>query len=224
MLSRAVTSGLAAASWFSDPRAPYLVLDRDLRIRAVNTAYERATGHPREVLLGEHLFDAFPDNPADPASDGVPRLAASIEHVLRRGRRSWMPYQRYDVPDRATPGSFVLKVWAPVNSPVTEDGRTVAVLHHVQDVTGSLQAVAPGSVAGVRSELGGIAALLAHQFPEVTHEAVVGVLTQAELLVLDTLGTPDLERTAALARLRLELRTGHPARPEGDAGRADRSR
>jgi hypothetical protein len=221
VLSRAATAAITSSAWFSDPGAPYLLLDTRLRICEVNPAYERATGQPREALLRAHLFDAFPDNPADPAADGVANLSASLERVLRTGTRSWMAFQRYDVPDLEVRGAFVRKIWAPVNAPVTEDGRTVALLHHVQDVTEPLQTVPPPPV-GSRPELDRVVRRLARAFPEVPAEAVLAVLTQSELVVLRALGAPDADRTTDLARLRLELRTGHPARPTGDGVVGDR--
>ncbi|PXY21411.1 hypothetical protein BAY60_25785 [Prauserella muralis] len=111
-----------------------MLLDSELRIRAVNPAYERATLRTEDELRGEYLFDAFPDNPADPGSDGVDKLGASLQHVLGRAQRHYMGIQRYDVP---VPGgtAFVKKVWTPVNSPIVEDGTVLGVLHHVEDVT-----------------------------------------------------------------------------------------
>jgi hypothetical protein len=49
----------------------YLVLLPDApryTIVAVNDAYARATMTTREDILGRGLFDAFPDNPADPTA------------------------------------------------------------------------------------------------------------------------------------------------------------
>jgi hypothetical protein len=219
VLSRAATAAITSSAWFSDPGAPYLLLDTRLRICEVNPAYERATGQPREALLRAHLFDAFPDNPADPAADGVAELSRSIDRVLRGGARSWMGFQRYDVPDLQAPGAFLLRIWAPVNAPVRERGRTVAVLHHVQDVTGPLRGTARAGSAPLRPGLGGVADVLLREFPEVPREAVVGLLTHSELVVLQSIGVPDVQRTAALARLRLEVRTGHPARTGTEVAR-----
>jgi two-component system, response regulator / RNA-binding antiterminator len=119
--------------------APYLVLDRELCIRAVNPAYERATLQPAAALLGCNVFDAFPDNPTTPESRSVANLTRSLETVLRRSRRDRMAVQRYDVPSPKRDGTFIRKVWSPTNSPLPDaDGRTVGVLHHVEDVTASV--------------------------------------------------------------------------------------
>ncbi|HET6817376.1 MAG TPA: ANTAR domain-containing protein [Mycobacteriales bacterium] len=127
---------VAAAPVFEATAAPYAILDRQLKIRAVNRAYEAATGHLRSDLLGEEMFVAFPDNPNDPHADGVRRLSASLHHVFTRGTRHYMGVQRYDVRDTDTAGRFRYKVWTPVNSPIRDEaGRCAAVLHHVEDVT-----------------------------------------------------------------------------------------
>ena len=133
---RAALTAIAVSPVFDETVAPYLLLDSDLKIVAANPAYAAATGRPREELVGAYIFDAFPDNPADPAANGVANLQASLERVLRRARRHRMHIQRYDVPGRTPDEAFVRKYWSPVNAPVPDDrGRTVGVLHHVEDVT-----------------------------------------------------------------------------------------
>ena len=61
---------------------PYLVLDRDLVIVAVNEAYCRATMTKREQILGRGIFDVFPDNPDDRLTTGTGNLHASLMRVL----------------------------------------------------------------------------------------------------------------------------------------------
>ncbi|MFF3277436.1 PAS domain-containing protein [Streptomyces chrestomyceticus] len=126
--------------------APYVVLDTDLRIQGVNPAYLRATGRGPEDLVGAFLFDAFPDNPHDPAASGVRNLGASLERVLRRGVPDEMGVQRYDIPDPDAPGAFRPKTWSPVNSPLIDaDGRVVGALHHVEDITAAHEVLDPAS-------------------------------------------------------------------------------
>ena len=63
----------------------YLVLLPDApryTIVAVSDAYARATMIKREEVLGRGLFEALPDNPADPTGVGVTNLSASLERVL----------------------------------------------------------------------------------------------------------------------------------------------
>ena len=146
MLSASRASAIEESAWFQSKWAPYLLADANLRIRAVNAACERVSGHPREGLLGRQLFDVFPDNPADPDADGVANASASLELVFRRGVRHWLGVQRYDIPDWRNPGEFVYKVWTPVNSPIKDGKKTIAVLQHAQDVT----RVVPPTPAGPR--------------------------------------------------------------------------
>ena len=114
---------------------PYLVLDTDLRIVAVNRARELITGRPREDVVGQALFDAFPDNPDDPDADGVGNLRSSLQRVLDTARTDTMRLQRYDIPDPGGDG-FLPRWWLPVNTPVLDRaGRVHLVLHRVDDVT-----------------------------------------------------------------------------------------
>lgn len=114
---------------------PLLLLDPTLRIRGVNSAYERATLRQRGELIGEQLFDAFPDNPDDPEACGTHNLGLSLETVMRTGRSHDMWVQRYDVADPAHPGSFIPKVWGPRNSPVYDHGELIGIVHQVEELT-----------------------------------------------------------------------------------------
>lgn len=130
-----VLDAAANSPVFAVTAAPYLLLDANLDIRAVNDAYLRATSRERDELVGAHMFDAFPDNPADAAATGVHNLQASLSRVLRDATAHQMPIQRYDIAPTGSP-EFIPKVWSPVNSPISDDeGRVVGLLHHVEDVT-----------------------------------------------------------------------------------------
>jgi hypothetical protein len=92
-------------------------------------------------IAGDRLFDVFPDNPDDPLADGVSSLFRSLTIATETGRRHTMAVQRYDVRD--PDGRFVERFWQPENTPLfDEDGRLVALLHHVEDVTGRVGAAA----------------------------------------------------------------------------------
>ncbi len=100
-----------------------LLLDGDLRIRAASNAYEHVTLREHRELLGQYLFDAFPDNPKDPQSDGTSKLASSLEAAMRGGRTHKMRMQRYDIRDPAVRNEFLPKVWRPTNSPLLDHGE-----------------------------------------------------------------------------------------------------
>ncbi|MGR3365550.1 MAG: sensor histidine kinase [Maritimibacter harenae] len=113
----------------------YLVLDPDFTIIDVNAEYLDLTGTRREDLIGVGIFEAFPDNPDDPTADGVRNLRASLETARSTGRPHAMPAQKYDIPRRWPGGGFEERYWKPLNTPVLRDGRVVALIHHVRDVT-----------------------------------------------------------------------------------------
>jgi two-component system, response regulator / RNA-binding antiterminator len=126
---------------FQATASPYLIVDRNLMMRAMNPAYLAATERDRDELLDQYIFDVFPDNPTLPDADGVQNLNASLETVLRSNRRHLMRIQRYDIPAPTDHQDFVLKYWSPVNSPVRDErGHAVGVLVHVEDVTKATEA------------------------------------------------------------------------------------
>jgi len=130
---------------FQAAPSPYLVLDPQLDIVAVSDAYLAATLTRREEILGRHLFDVFPDNPDDPAADGVRNLHASLERVLERRVPDTMAIQKYDI--RRPDGSFEERHWSPVNTPVLDDhGRVRFIIHRVEDVTEFVRLQAEGSL------------------------------------------------------------------------------
>ncbi|HEX6434478.1 MAG TPA: PAS domain-containing protein, partial [Gemmatimonadales bacterium] len=115
----------------------YLLLDPGFTIVGVNQCYLTATMTKREDIVGRHLFDVFPDNPDDPAADGVRKLRASLQRVLQEKRPDRMPVQHYDIrrPD-AEGGGFEERYWSPLNSPVLdEQGAVRYIIHWVEDVT-----------------------------------------------------------------------------------------
>jgi two-component sensor histidine kinase len=119
---------------FEHAPGPYLVLAPDLTIVAVNEAYLAATLTSRESLIGRGLFEAFPDNPDDPAADGVRNLSASLSRVKLYRRPDTMAVQKYDIPIPG--GGFEVRYWSPVNTPVLDaKGEVEWIIHRVEDVT-----------------------------------------------------------------------------------------
>jgi PAS domain S-box-containing protein len=115
----------------------YLLLDPDLRIVGVTDAYLAATMTVRESILGRGLFEVFPDNPHDPAADGVRNLRTSLAQVLSTKRPHRMALQKYDIrrPERDG-GGFEERYWSPLNSPVlAPNGEVKYIVHWVEDVT-----------------------------------------------------------------------------------------
>ncbi|MGW5655636.1 SpoIIE family protein phosphatase [Streptomyces humi] len=130
------TSAIDYHTLFAATPSPYLVLGPDLVILDVNAAYCRATGRTRDDLVGQYVFDAFPDNPADPNADGVQNLSASLHRVLRAKQPDTMAVQKYDIPVADRPGEFEERWWSPINTPVLGPDNQVAwIIHRVEDVT-----------------------------------------------------------------------------------------
>jgi signal transduction histidine kinase len=115
----------------------YLVIDPNLVIVAASDAYLTATLTRRESMVGQRLFDVFPDNPDDPATEGARNLKASLTRVLRERTRDSMSVQKYDIPRPASAGGgFEERFWTVSNSPVlSADGSLAAIVHAVEDVT-----------------------------------------------------------------------------------------
>ena len=112
----------------------YLVLDPDLIIVGVTDAYLRATLTARGQIIGRPLFEAFPDNPNDPAASGTRNLRASLQTVLRTGAPHAMPVQKYDV-RRPDSNEFEERYWKPLNTPIVIDSKVAYIIHSVEDVT-----------------------------------------------------------------------------------------
>ena len=124
----------------------YLVMTPEFRIVTASDAYLSATMTKREAIVGRNLFEVFPDNPGDPAADGVRNLRTSLERVRDRRAPDTMAIQKYDV--RRPDGTFEERFWSPINSPLLgADGQLLYIIHRVEDVTGFMQrGRAPGPV------------------------------------------------------------------------------
>jgi signal transduction histidine kinase/ActR/RegA family two-component response regulator len=122
---------------FSSAPGLYLVLDPDLRIVAVTDAYLEATMTEREELIGECLFDVFPDNPDDPDATGAGNLRASLERVRRTGLADSMGVQKYDIRrPAAVGGEYETRYWSPFTTPILDDmDRVEYLVYRVVDVT-----------------------------------------------------------------------------------------
>ena len=105
---------------------------------AVSDGYLRATMTRREDVIGQEVFDVFPDNPAVRSADGVNNLRASLVHVAATGRVDRMALQRYDI--RRPDGAFEERWWQPVNAPLPgPSGKVAHILHTVEDATAAVR-------------------------------------------------------------------------------------
>ena len=127
--SRAVVENL-----FQSLPGPVLVLTPELQIAEAIDAYLTATMTTREGLLGRGLFEAFPDNPDDAGATGTSNLRASLDRVRQNLKADTMAIQKYDI--RRNDGTFEVRYWSPINSPVFGPDRGMEyIIHRVEDVT-----------------------------------------------------------------------------------------
>jgi len=131
-----------------------LVLTPELRIVNATDAYLKATMTEREKIRDRHLFEVFPENPANPADDGVRNLRASLERVRHGAAADTMAIQKYDV--RRPDGAFEERFWSPINSRVIDaTGQLEYIIHRVEDVTDFVRrkSTRPGSEQDLRVQL-----------------------------------------------------------------------
>lgn len=102
-------------------------------IATCSHAYLAAT-LTQSSIFGQGLFQVFPDNPDDPAADGVRNLRASLERVVASRQSDTMALQKYDVA-RPDGSGFQEKWWSPVNTPLLVNGEIQYIIHQVLDVT-----------------------------------------------------------------------------------------
>jgi PAS domain S-box-containing protein len=132
-------------AFFEQSPTACLVLapDAAFTIVAVTDAYLRATLRRREELVGQGLFEAFPDDPAGPHAIGPRGLRASLEQVLATRAPDTPPPRRYDLP--RPDGGFEERYWSTRTLPLLgRDGQVRYLLHQVEDVTQGVRLTWPG--------------------------------------------------------------------------------
>ncbi|RPD49589.1 PAS domain-containing protein [Hymenobacter sediminis] len=118
-----------------------LLLSPEWYIVAASDDYLAATLTQRATIVGQFIFDAFPENPHVPEANAVSNVRDALEQVLATGRPHQMPPQHYDVPDRTQPGRFVERHWLPRHTPVLDAaGQVQFIIQSVQDITASRMA------------------------------------------------------------------------------------
>src|SRR5688500_5324368 len=116
---------------------PYMVLDRELRYVAANTAYLQVTASRVEDLVGRHLFDVFPNDPENPDNQNARRLRESLRRVLASRAPDVLAFIPYRVPAARDGGVIVEeRLWSATHTPILDDaGEVRFILQHTVDVT-----------------------------------------------------------------------------------------
>src|SRR5690606_33138571 len=93
-------------------------------------------------LVGQKLFEAFPDNGVDASVGGEQRLRAELDQVIATGEPAVIPVHKYDIKVQGT-GGYEERWWSQVLAPVTgPSGLVENVIIQVEDVTNT---VGPGT-------------------------------------------------------------------------------
>ncbi len=115
---------------------PYLLIDPALVIIGANQAYLKATGRTADII-GQHIFEAFPADPADPESTNVAQVTAAIEQALQTRLPQTTAFLRYAIPRQTPAGTiFEERYWSAVHTPVLDaNGKVAFVSQNAIDVT-----------------------------------------------------------------------------------------
>jgi PAS domain-containing protein len=112
---------------------PVLIIGPDFVILDMNDAYLGTTSKTRGDLVGNSVFSAFPENPAEPGREGWANFGDSLRRVVSTGEPEILPLQRFDIEDEQ--GAFAERYWCPVYAPVRgADGNVSLILHVVEEV------------------------------------------------------------------------------------------
>ncbi len=146
-----------------------MLLNHELRIQGVNSGYERISMRQRAELVGNLIFDMFPDDPDDPQASGTSQLGTSLESVMRRGGVDTMPIVRYDIIDPRQPDTFVPSLWTISSAAINDGDKDVGVLIRARPImcleealSAMTACLAGGATLGAAEQVHILSALAAH--------------------------------------------------------------
>ncbi len=111
----------------------YLILSPTFYILTASNAYLATTYTERKNIVGQYLFDVFPDNPENTDANGVQSLKNALNKLIATGTSQCLVQQRYDVPKpKSLGGGFEKKYWNAVNIAVFDDeGALHYIIHKI---------------------------------------------------------------------------------------------
>ena len=124
------------ADLFARLPSPYMMLDCDLRYSDANVSYLTIVGRQHDELMGQFVFDAFPE---------TPERRALFEDAFRRalaGEANEITRQRYDIARPASEGGgFKRTVWTTYHIPIRDPaGAIIGMLQKACDVSSEVEA------------------------------------------------------------------------------------
>ncbi len=180
----------------------------------------RRSGRRRQDIVGEGVFEVFPENPAAPSANGPASLRSSLGEAIFTRQPSQMPLVRYDIPDGQ--GNFRVRYWLSNNKPVlSPSGEVLFLLHSTEEVTEAVVArqkmqeseerfrtlveQAPVAIALTRGSELIMETINAPMLPIIGREHAGGVVGKSLVEVL-----PELQDQPVLDLIRRVYRTGEP--------------
>ena len=107
----------------------------DFTVEDCNDAYTEMSGKSVKELVGNNLFELFPNNPEDPISNSVEELTKLFNEVIETGRENSKNIQRYDI-EVGNSGIFEERYYNQKHTPVfNENGKVEYILQVVEEVT-----------------------------------------------------------------------------------------
>ena len=118
----------------------FLVLAPDpprFTILAVTNAYLRATRTRRGEIMGQALFELFPNNPVASATTAMRNTRASLERAIKLRIPDAMAVQRLNIHrPEGEGGGFEEQYWSSLTTPVIDThGEIAYLIHRIEDVT-----------------------------------------------------------------------------------------
>ncbi|WP_299813126.1 histidine kinase dimerization/phosphoacceptor domain -containing protein [uncultured Jannaschia sp.] len=129
-----MTLKIGAADLLSSLPRSFAIIDLDMIFLEASDGYLELTGRTREQLIGSHVFERFPDVTSDAASSGD-IVRNSFRRVFETGRPDKLDTYYYPIAPSPDDGAPQRRWWRAENRPVFRNGRVVALIHDVEDVT-----------------------------------------------------------------------------------------
>lgn len=132
MVYRGVMLGPDFQRVFEALPSAHMVLDREFRYVAANAAYEKSVMRKLDELVGQNLFDLFPND-----GESGERLRASFQRVIDTAKPDTLAFIPYDIPRAASEGGGLeVRYWTATHSPlVGADGKVTHIIQNTVDVT-----------------------------------------------------------------------------------------
>ena len=116
-----------------EPNAPQFT------ILAISDELLGLTAQSRPEVVGNSVFDVYPENPEAVTATGPSSLRVSLQNATRTKLPDRMPVVRYDVPNAE--GIFEARYWSAHTKPVlNQAGEVQYLIHSTEDITAQVQA------------------------------------------------------------------------------------